>query len=160
MSQENVNNKQEQGVSSERKMTPTEIAKIAVASSLHSQWRSGRKKEDGTYEPRMKDDGLGGQVDIANTDYIYLPEKWKGENKVAAEVAVDLVYGAKLAGKDIGSQEFLEEASEVVHNEWMKRNPKEEWNAVQHVPYAELSEEEKQKDRDQVVLAIKNFKQH
>ncbi len=157
MSQENTTNGMEQKSEGEKQLTPLEQARITVASSLHDQWRASRRKEDGTYEPRMKDDGLGGQVDIANTDYINLPEKWQGENKVAAEVAVNLVYGAKQESKDINSPEFLEEASEAVHVEWMKRNPKEEWNAAQHVPYSELPEAEKQKDRDQVVLAIQNF---
>ncbi len=157
MSQENTTNGMEQKSEGEKQLTPLEQAGITVASSLHDQWRASRRKEDGTYEPRMKDDGLGGQVDIANTDYINLPEKWQGENKVAAEVAVNLVYGAKQESKDINSPEFLEEASEAVHVEWMKRNPKEEWNAAQHVPYSELPEAEKQKDRDQVVLAIQNF---
>ena len=29
----------------------------------------------------------------------------------------------------------------------MARNPKQEWNAAQHVPYDQLSEPEKEKDR-------------
>jgi hypothetical protein len=159
MSQENINNGLEQNGSTEKKLSPVEQARIDVASALHNEWRANRKREDGTYEPRMKDDGVGGQVDIANTDYINLPEKWQTENRIAAEVAVNLVYGAKQEGKDITSPEFLEEASEAVHIEWMKRNPKEEWNAAQHVPYSELPESEKQKDRDQVLLAMKSFKQ-
>jgi hypothetical protein len=157
MSQENITNNIEQAIVSEKKLTLIEQARITVASALHDQWRENRKKEDGTYEPRMKDDGLGGQVDIANTDYINLPEKWQGENKIAAETIVNLVYGAKQEGKDINSLEFLEEASEAVHVEWMKRNPKEEWNAAQHVPYAELPETEKQKDREHVILAVRYF---
>ncbi len=157
MSQENITNSVEQVGGAEKKLSPLEQAKITVASSLHDQWRASRKKEDGTYEPRMKDNGLGGQVDIANTEYINLPEKWQGENKIAAETAVNIVYGAKQEGKDVTSPEFLEEASEAVHIEWMKRNPKEDWNAAQHVPYSELSEPEKQKDRDHVVLAIQNL---
>ncbi len=157
MPQENIMNTIEQQAGGEKKLSPLEQAKITVASSLHDQWRASRRKEDGTYEPRMKDDGLGGQVDIANTEYINLPEKWQGENKTAAETAVNIVYGAKQERKDVTTPEFLEEASASVHEEWMKRNPKADWNAAQHVPYSELSEPEKQKDRDHVVLAILNL---
>ena len=43
-----------------------------------------------------------------------------------------------------------ESAAEHVHNEWMKRNPKADYNASQHVPYSELPESEKNKDREHV----------
>lgn len=43
--------------------------------------------------------------------------------------------------------ENIELAAAHVHDEWMKRNPKADWNASQHVPYADLPEEEKEKDR-------------
>lgn len=48
----------------------------------------------------------------------------------------------------------IEAASALVHQEWMKRNPKEEWNAAQHVPYEKLPEKEKQKDRDHVFTVL------
>jgi len=41
----------------------------------------------------------------------------------------------------------FERAASYVHDRWMERNPKADWNAHQHVPYEELPEEEKQKDR-------------
>ncbi len=44
----------------------------------------------------------------------------------------------------------MEIAAEHIHNEWMKRNPKQDYNAAQHVPYQDLPEDEKQKDRVQV----------
>lgn len=44
----------------------------------------------------------------------------------------------------------VEAAASIVHEEWMKRNPKAEWNAAQHVPYDKLPESEKQKDRAHV----------
>lgn len=46
--------------------------------------------------------------------------------------------------------ENIELASAHVHDEWMKRNPKADWNASQHVPYEDLPEEEKEKDRAHV----------
>ena len=46
----------------------------------------------------------------------------------------------------------IEAAASAIHSAWMERNPKGDWNASQHVPYDELSESEKQKDRDQVFV--------
>lgn len=37
----------------------------------------------------------------------------------------------------------------------MKRNPKGDWNAAQHVSYNELPEAEKQKDRDHITTIKK-----
>ena len=37
-------------------------------------------------------------------------------------------------------------AANDIHNAWMKRNPKADWNAHQHVPYEELPHEEREKD--------------
>ena len=52
-----------------------------LASVLHDEWRKPRLKPDGTYEPRLKDNGYGGQVDIANTIYENLPVKfWHSDN--------------------------------------------------------------------------------
>lgn len=129
---------------------------VAIASELHDEWRLDRKKEDGTYESRIKDDGYGGQVDIANTEYRDLPEKWQRENYLAAKAVVDFVLDIK-GLEDINSPHFLETAASFVHDRWMHRNPKEAWNAAQHVPYAELPESEKQKDRNQVLRAIKKL---
>jgi hypothetical protein len=41
----------------------------------------------------------------------------------------------------------MEDAAAHVHDEWMKRNPKADWNAAQHVPYEKLPDAEKEKDR-------------
>ena len=46
----------------------------------------------------------------------------------------------------------MEKAAADVHTAWMERNPKQDWNAAQHVPYEELSETEKDKDREHVRL--------
>jgi hypothetical protein len=41
----------------------------------------------------------------------------------------------------------IEKAAEYIHIEWMKRNPKADYNAAQHVSYDQLPEDEKEKDR-------------
>jgi hypothetical protein len=49
----------------------------------------------------------------------------------------------------------IEKAAEYIHIEWMKRNPKADYNAAQHVPYDELPEDEKEKDRVHVRTMMK-----
>lgn len=44
----------------------------------------------------------------------------------------------------------MEAAASQIHDEWMRRNPKQDWNAAQHVPYGQLPESEKEKDREHV----------
>jgi len=46
----------------------------------------------------------------------------------------------------------MERAAADIHMAWMSRNPKQDWNAAQHVPYEDLPETEKEKDRDHVRL--------
>jgi hypothetical protein len=49
----------------------------------------------------------------------------------------------------------MEKAAEYIHIEWMKRNPKADYNAAQHVPYDQLPEDEKEKDRVHVRTMMK-----
>ena len=109
----------------------------AVASKAHQNWQQNFRRDNPSAKSRMKDDGAGGQVDILNTSYEDLPEKWKKENKLGAEAAVDAVekFGAD-----------MEAAAEHVHVKWLERNG--EWAPeAQKKPYADLSDEEKEKDR-------------
>ena len=135
-----------------------------VGSELHEEWRAPRKKEDGTFEPRMKktkdqvwSQAHGGveDVDIANTPYDQLPEDWKGENKISAEIAVKEIFKASAEGRDL-DKKFVEEASSVLHDKWLERNGG--WaSEEQKKPYAELSEEEKEKDRVIIRKAIERY---
>lgn len=140
------------------------VAKLG--SLLHDEWRAPRKQDDGSFEPRMKqtkdekwiDDHNTDQVDIANTSYPELPEDWKGENRAAAEVAMSEVFKAVESGREL-DDEFVEEASAVVHDKWLERNG--EWAPdEQKKPYEELSEDEKEKDRAQVRKAIKIYREN
>jgi hypothetical protein len=130
-----------------------------MAAMLHDDWRKSRLKsgthgqEDAVYDPRMKDDGAGGQIDIAQ-HYDKLTPKWQAENKAAAETAINLVRNAMQKGGNLN----IEQLANEVHEAWMSRNPKADYNAAQHVPYSSLPEPEKQKDRDHVVMAINLLK--
>jgi hypothetical protein len=52
----------------------------------------------------------------------------------------------------------MERAASDIHAAWMSRNPKQDWNASQHVPYEELPEHEKEKDREHVRLVQRSLK--
>lgn len=92
----------------------------------------------------MKDDGQGGEVDIANTPYADLPPKWQAENKASAESAVRAILDNPDAD--------MEQLASIVHDAWLERNGS--WAPPeQNVPYEQLSETEKQKDRDVVEAA-------
>lgn len=144
---------------------------------LHDEWRAPRKKEDGTYEPRMKamyiteagkekwvdeaklPEGASAvtKQDIANTPFGELLPHWQFENAAAAEVAVGEVLAAQESGTEL-NDEFIEKASATVHERWLERN---QWvldpnygNPDQAKPYADLSEAEKEKDRAQIRKAI------
>lgn len=113
----------------------------SLAEKLHEKWRDKYDpKREG--KPRIKANSDGTTGDI-NQPFKELHADWKKENLRAA-------YAAKRACQTHPMNN--DAAAEFCHIEWMKRNPKESWNAAQHVPYAELSAEEKQKDMDQVEI--------
>jgi hypothetical protein len=108
------------------------------ASDLHEIWRAGWiKQNQGKSVPRMKKGSTGEQVDI-NVPFAKLDPAWRKENEEAAKAALASV-------KQFPDDE--EAAAEYIHDEWMKRNPKGDWNAAQHVPYSSLPDDEKEKDR-------------
>ena len=124
-----------------------------LATKLHGIWadnyRSGEMAKGNENPTRMKDDGMGGQVDILNTSYSDLPPKWQAENKSQAESAI------KLVAQNMDSAiENIEGLAAQVHEQWLARNS---WAIEQKsplaVPYSELPEGEKKKDRDVITAA-------
>ena len=132
-----------------------------VASIFHENRRRSKLQKDGTYESvleKSSDENWTNRhwtkiVDIANTKFEDLPTNWKYENLQAAKVVVELVYEKIMAGKEI-TPEVVEEISKVVHTKWLERNWKEWSFENQRVPYEQLSEEEKEKDRAQIRAVI------
>jgi hypothetical protein len=122
-----------------------------LASKLHGVWadgfRSGEMAKGNENPTRIKDDGMGGQVDILNTSYSDLPPKWQAENKAQAESAISLV--ARNMDDAMGNIEGL---AAQVHEQWLSRNS---WakDGPLGASYSELPEEEKQKDRDVITAA-------
>ncbi len=122
-----------------------------LAAKLHGVWadgfRSGEMAKGNESPTRMKDDGMGGQVDILNTSYSNLPPKWQAENKAQAESAIGLV--SRNMSDAMGNIEGL---AAQVHEQWLSRNS---WakDGPLGASYSELPEEEKQKDRDVITAA-------
>ncbi len=148
-----------------------EVLSYMLASDLHEDWRSTRKREDGTFEPRMKkskDEEWNKKhgtddVDIANTAFKDLPSNWQYENLEAARTAIDLVFADVMMAEEI-DEEKMEEMAAKVHEAWIKRN---DW--VKHPEYGDpvlageyktLPEAEKEKDRAQLRLAIEHVKEY
>jgi hypothetical protein len=94
-------------------------------------------------------------VDILNMEYNELPSDWADENRATAQIACKYVLQG-LRRKRLFNIQFLEKVSEIIHIQWMKRNghhaPKELM-----VPYQDLSEIEKDKDRKPVLIACRLF---
>lgn len=152
-------------IDNEENKTIKEALSYSMGADLHETWRETRKKEDGTYEPRMKkskDEKWNKEhgtddVDIANLTFEELPSNWQYENLEAAKVAIAQVFDKVIGGGEI-SEEMIETMSSEVHEAWLKRNDwvydKEYGNPDQAKPYVDLSEEEKAKDRVQIQEAI------
>lgn len=161
-------NKKIENLSTDKELD--ELKALELGAVLHDDWRKGRLKSDGTYEPRWKkvkdsnfkfnesntcrknEDG-DIEIDIANRTFEELSSNWQYENLEAGKVAQKLV-GEKT---ELTSEEMEELASEV-HVEWLKRN---DWvydpnygDPKLAVPYSKLSEEEKEKDRAQLKMAL------
>lgn len=107
------------------------------ASQAHEEWRKNYQQASGNV-PRIKKNPSDGTEGDINVPFDKLHPDWQKENLAAGTAALNAV---RRFPNDI------EKGSEYIHNEWMKRNPKGDWNAAQHVPYQSLHEDEKEKDR-------------
>ena len=137
-------------------------------SKFHDEWRKSMAQEDWTYasriekvldENRIQQHNWKTEVDIVNTEFEDLPSNRKYENLEAAKVAISLVSEKVLNWEEINS-ESLEEMAEIVHNKWLERNWMEWSFDFQRVNYDQLSEEEKAKDRNQLLQAIEIVKEY
>lgn len=136
-----------------------------IAWIFHENWRKSKIDENGVYESvieKSKDEVWTKEhwtevVDIANTKFEDLPSNWQRENIEAAKVAVELVYQKVVDWEEITS-EMIDEMSKIVHIKWLERNWVKWSFENQRVDYENLSEEEKEKDRIQIRLAIQIIK--
>ena len=136
-------------------------AREAIGSVLHNEWRKPRLLASGKYDPRIKtiknkETGEEETYDIANLDFIQLPVEYQKSNMDSAHCACQAVEAAHVAKKDVTSSEFMEHASELQHIQWCENN--KSWaDAELLVPYDDLIEVEKEKDRVIVRIALKEY---
>jgi hypothetical protein len=115
--------------------TLMENAVHRFASMAHEEWR--RNYDATGTKPRIKKNSDGSEGDI-NVPFDDLHPDWQRENLAAGQAAEEAVTKFP---------HDMEKAAEYIHIKWMHRNPKADYNAAQHVPYDELPEDEKEKDR-------------
>ena len=108
---------------------------ISFATKAHDEWRRNFDPTGTKERVKKNSDGTEGNI---NVPFNKLHPDWQRENLAAGEAAAQAV-------KQFPNN--MEQAAEFVHDEWMKRNPKADYNAAQHVPYNSLPEDEKEKDR-------------
>ena len=114
------------------------------ASAAHEKWRRSLPPNEQNV-PRIRSKNGGPKADI-NVPFDQLHPTAQQEN-LAAGIAAE--QAVKKFPNDI------EKAAEYIHIEWMKRNPKDDYTAAQHVPYDQLPEDEKEKDRVHVRTMMK-----
>jgi len=157
-----------------------------VGSRLHETWRASRQEDKEARlgrEPRWKKTkdqafiakaqpsdivrvGEVVEVDIANMEFTELPADWQKDNLEAGMTAARLTMNA--VGKEGAidfdsllslSKEKLEELGDGIHEAWMERTEKGDWNAAQFVPYAQLPREEQEKDLDHVRVSMETLRE-
>ena len=125
------------------------IISYPVASDLHETWKMSRRKEDGTYEPKMektkdenwiKNHGTD-EVDVANTMFEELPSDLQNEDLKTARVIIDEMWD--MTGSLEPEQQ--EQESTKLYDVW---NQHHENSDLTKLPYEELSEKEKSIYRD------------
>ncbi|CAF1095512.1 unnamed protein product [Adineta ricciae] len=97
-------------------------------------------------------------VDILNMNYNELPSDWASENRATARIACRYVLQG-LRRKRLFSQNYIDEISEIIHIQWMKRNGEYASKDLM-VPFRNLTEIEKDKDRKAVLIACITFNEH
>ena len=120
-----------------------ENAVTQFASSAHEEWRRSLPPKEQN-EPRIRSKNGGPKADI-NVPSEELHPTAQQENLAAGRAAAEAVTKFP---------DDMEKAAEYIHIQWMKRNPKDDYTAAQHVPYDELPEDEKEKDRVHVRTMI------
>ena len=120
-----------------------ENAVTQFASAAHDEWRRSLPPKEQN-EPRIRSKNGGPKADI-NVPFEELHPTAQQENLAAGRAAAEAVTKFP---------DDMEKAAEYIHIQWMKRNPKADYNAAQHVPYDELPEDEKEKDRVHVRTMI------
>jgi hypothetical protein len=94
-------------------------------------------------------------VDILNMNYDELPDDWAYENRATARIACTLVLRGVIK-KRLFNRNFIEKISKIIHNAWIKRNKHRTIKEL-ILPYENLPDIEKDKDRRAILIACRLF---
>jgi hypothetical protein len=94
-------------------------------------------------------------VDILNMNYEELPDDWAYENRATARVACLLVTRGVIR-KRLFNRNFIEKISKIIHSAWIKRNKHRTVKEL-ILPYENLPDVEKDKDRRAILIACRVF---
>ena len=95
------------------------------------------------------------EVDIANSTHDELPEDWKGENKAAVEVIVE-IFNEYRGNIELENLIIRSQVGNKVHDAWLERNG--EWvPEEQKLPFDDLSIEEQEKALEQIQIVKEIF---
>lgn len=84
-----------------------------------------------------------------------MPEDWKGENKAAVEVIVE-IFNEYRGNIELENPIIRSQVGNKVHDAWLERNG--EWvPEEQKLPFDDLSIEEQEKDLEQIRIVKEIF---
>ncbi len=106
-----------------------------------------RKNEDGSYEADLL------AIDSASA----LPREYKADTERNAMIAVGAILNAAKNGRT-PDDAFIDEVAALIHVRWLDVHRNDSYTTEeQKLPFAEMGENEKNKDRDFVRLAIATY---
>ena len=127
---------------------------------LNPDWTYESRIEKVTDQEWIDQHGWQTQVDLIGTIFEDLPKEWKQENLEAAKFVIGQIKEKIENWEDITDPQIIEKIAEEIHNKWLERNWIEWSFEDQRVAYNQLTEEEKAKDRNQVLRAIEIMKEY
>ena len=95
------------------------------------------------------------QADLAKLNYLDLPNDWQKSRWLGSKTAFDALLEKNKAGEPL-DEKFIEYTSNIVHEEWLKRN-RDIAEDEHKLSYKQLSEDTKEKDRIFVRSAIEIY---
>jgi hypothetical protein len=153
------------------------LVALRVASQFHENWRKTKKAGQPVWKATKDQAWLAqhygrspspfaqpGGVNI-NIDFALLPEDWTAENVAAAISTTQAVANAMAVNGNRSEGLDIEALAAGVHDDWMARQTAKmsgtedlatfyPVTSGQYVPYASLTEPQKEEDRKQVRVAI------
>lgn len=131
-----------------------------LSALIHDKWRQsliskGETRFETTSDEKWITKNNTSEVDLVNSRYEDLPSDRQKESAASAQIAIDEINKAKKSSEELDAA-FIEKVSELIHAQWLARNSDSKFS-YQDLPYDELSEDEKDKDRNFIREAITLF---